>query len=46
MPDELIIERGEGWAQIRVNREAQRNDCATSSRSGPSETRPLEPPPS
>ncbi|MCW8085585.1 enoyl-CoA hydratase/isomerase family protein [Sabulicella glaciei] len=34
MSDELIIERGEGWAQIQVNREAQRNAMNRATRQG------------
>jgi enoyl-CoA hydratase/carnithine racemase len=34
MTDELIIERGESWAQIRVNRERQRNAMNRATRQG------------
>ena len=34
MQNELIIERGEGWAQIQVNREAQRNAMNRATRQG------------
>src|SRR4051795_3780827 len=34
MSDELIITEGEGWAQIQVNREAQRNAMNRATRQG------------
>lgn len=34
MSDELIITQGEGWAQIQVNREAQRNAMNRATRQG------------